>query len=139
MKTCGKVVAEGDGAGEAGEVGEGGVGGEGEDGEDGADADVVEPAVAHDGVDELGEDGLVACAGGVGCADVVGTGEKSDAAEEDHQQDDDDGEGALGVALGGLAEGVDAVGDGFYAGHGGAAAGEDLEQEPEREHGDGCG
>ena len=62
---------------------------------------------------------------------VVGAAEEGDAGQENHQQQDDDGEGALGVSLRGLAESHDPIADGFDARHGGAAAGEDLRQKPE--------
>ena len=92
--------------------------------EDGADGDVVEPAAAHDRGDEQGEDALVAGGAGIRGADAVGDGRVGDAGEQDDQQGDDDGEGAPGVFRGRLAEGHDAIADGFDAGHGGAAAGE---------------
>ena len=54
--------------------------------------------------------------------------------KKSHEQHDDDGERALGVTLGRLPEGVDAIGDSFHPGHGGTTAGEDLQQQPERQH-----
>ena len=129
-----QIVVHRDGARETREVGVRGICREREHCEDRADGDVVEPAAAHDGGGELGEDALVAGGAGVGGADRVGAAQQRDAGEKDHEQNDDDGERPLGVLLRGLAEGVDAVRDGFDAGHGGASAGEDLGQKPEGEH-----
>ena len=53
--------------------------------------------------------------------------------QHDDQRAHDDGEGQLRVLHPRLAEGHDAVRDGFDAGHGGAAVGEGLEQQPHAE------
>ena len=122
---------------EAGKIGEGSVSREREDQQDGTDGDVVEPPSAHDRRSELGEDALVAGAVGIRRADVVEAAERGDAGEKNEEQGDDDGEGAAGVFRGRFAERHDAVADGFDAGHGGAAAGEDAEEQPEAGGGDG--
>src|SRR6202012_2743927 len=97
-------------------------------GEDGSNGNVVKPAASGDGGNELGEDALIAGAARIGSADIVGAAEKRDAAKEEHEQHNDDGEGPFGVTLNRLAKGVDAIGDGFHTGHRGAATGEDLQQ-----------
>src|SRR5271156_6225405 len=74
--------------------------------EDRADGDVVEPAAAHNSGGELGEDALVAGGAGVGGANRVGAARQCDASEEDHEQNDYDGEGPLGVLLRGDEEGA---------------------------------
>ncbi len=135
----GQIAFEGDGAGEAGKIGEGSVSGKREDQQDGANGDVVEPVAARDGKRELGEDALIAGSVGIRRADVVEAAECGDAGEKDDEQGDDDGEGAAGVFRSWIAESHDAVADGFDAGHGGAAAGEDTEQKPEADRGDGRG
>ena len=82
----------------------------------------------------MGKHTLVAGGARIGGGNAIGAAKQSYTGEEDHEQDNDDGEGPLGILLRGVAKGVDPVGDGLDAGHGGASAGEDLGKKPKGEH-----
>ena len=82
-------------AAEARKVGEARVRREREHGDDRAHRDVVERAPPEDGARELREHALVAVAPGLGRADAVRAREERDAAEQDHQDRDDDRERPL--------------------------------------------
>ena len=129
---AGKIFVVGDGAGEAGKIREGRIGGERESDQNAGDGDVVKDAAAHDGSGELGDHALIVGQVGIDSADTVDAAEQRDASEQHDEDRDDDGERLLGVYAAGIAEGGDAVGDGFNAGQCCAAAGEDFENEPER-------
>ena len=121
-----KVIVEGNGLGEAGEVGEGGIGAEGESYQDRGRGEVVEPSSAEDCRCKDTQDALEVRLIRLHCGNAVGTRKVRDAEEEDDENGDDNGEGALSLLGAGLAKGHDAVRYGFNAGHGSAATGECL-------------
>ena len=107
-----EIVVLRDGAAQSRKVSKGGVGGERQHGENGADRNVVENTAARDGREQYRKNALVAGLAGIGGLDAIGMNQKCDAGQHHDEQRDDDGQGAA------------------RHGHGSAAAGESLHDEP---------
>ena len=119
---------------EAWKIREAGVGGKRQHQQNGSDRHIIENASSTDGRDQLREHALIAGSKGIGRGDVIGRGQEGDARQKNSEQSNDDGEGELGDFCVRLLECADAVADGLDTGHGGAAAGKGLQQQPDAEY-----
>src|SRR5580698_1699539 len=111
-----EVVVLRDSAAEARKIREGSVGGQRQNNKNGGNGQVVEKASAKHGRAEHGKKALVAGLARNRRNDAVGFHEKGNARQQDRQQKNNNRQSTLSVFHGGLAEGLDAIADRFYAG-----------------------
>ena len=119
-----------DGLAQARKIRERGVGRQRQHQQDGADGHVIEEPLPATAATSMDEHALISGRAGIGGGDIVDAHQLGDAGQHHDQQSDDDGQGAPRVFGGRLAKGLHAVADRFHTGHGRAATGERLQQQP---------
>ncbi len=102
-----------------------------QDHQDRADGEVIKQSASRHRRYQQRNHALIPRLARIGRLDAVGAHQISDSGQQNGEQTDDDGQRALRVADGRFAKGAHAVADGFDTGHGRAAVGKDLQDQPQ--------